>query len=73
MDKLKKTQRSLIKQILLTRQMFKDLQPRQPSDKIFGEQFIKMAASEIGLLRGYMSPDEKGGNPKIRLFTGILG
>ena len=50
----------------LRHEMFKDLQPRQPSDKIFGEQFIKMAASEIGLLRGYMSPDEKGGNPKIK-------
>ena len=46
-------------------ELFKDLQPRQPSDKVFADQFIKMAASEIGLLRGYMSPDEKG-SPKIK-------
>ena len=39
-------------------ELFKDLQPRQPSDKTFAEQFIKMAASEVGLLRGYLSPDE---------------
>ena len=50
----------------LRHEMFKDIQPRQPSDKEFGDQFIKMAASEVGLLRGYMSPDEKGGNPDIK-------
>ncbi len=47
-------------------ELFKDLQPKQPSDKTFGDQFVKMVASEIGLLRGYMSPDEKGGNPTIK-------
>ncbi len=50
----------------LRHEIFKDLQPRQPSDKDFGVQFIKMAASEVGLLRGYMSPDEKGGNQDIK-------
>ena len=50
----------------LRHEMFKDIQPRQPSDKEFGTQFIKMVASEVGLLRGYMSPDEKGGNPDIK-------
>ena len=39
-------------------EIFKDLQPRQPSSKEFAEQFIKMTASEIGLLRGYLSPDD---------------
>ncbi|MDE0118849.1 MAG: hypothetical protein OXM55_02435 [Bdellovibrionales bacterium] len=47
-------------------EMFKDIQPRQPSDKEFGAQFIKMVTSEIGLLRGYMSPDEKGNNQDIK-------
>ena len=47
-------------------ELFKDIQPRQPSDKIFAGQFIKMAASEIGLLRGYMSPAEKEGNAEIK-------
>ena len=42
----------------LRHEIFKDLQPRQPSKKDFNDQFIKMAASEIGLLRGYLSPDE---------------
>ena len=50
----------------LRHEMFKDIQPRQPSDKEYGNQFIKMVASEIGLLRGYMSPDEKGGNAGIK-------
>ena len=39
-------------------ELFKDLQPRQPSDKAFAEQFIQMVASEVGLLRGYMFPDK---------------
>ena len=39
-------------------EMFKDLQPRQPSNKTFKDQFIKMVASEVGLLRGYLSPDD---------------
>ena len=39
-------------------EMFKDLVPRQPSNKIFEDQFIKMVASEVGLLRGYLSPDD---------------
>ena len=42
----------------LRHEIFKDLQPRQPSKKDFGDQFIKMAASEVGLLRGYLSPDD---------------
>lgn len=42
----------------LRHEIFKDLQPRQPADKTFTEQFIKMAASEVGLLRGYLSPDD---------------
>ena len=46
-------------------ELFKDLQPRQPSDTEFGKQFIEMASSEVGLLRGYMSPDEKG-NPELK-------
>ena len=50
----------------LRHEIFKDLQPRQPSNKEFGQQFIKMVASEVGLLRGYMSPDEKGSNPNIK-------
>ena len=50
----------------LRHEMFKGIQPRQPSDKEFGDQFIKMVASEVGLLRGYMSPDEKGGNQNIK-------
>ena len=40
----------------LRHEIFKDLQPRQPSDKEFSDQFIKMVASEIGLLRGFLSP-----------------
>ena len=39
-------------------EIFKDIQPRQPSSKNFKECFIKMVASEIGLLRGYLSPDD---------------
>ena len=39
-------------------EIFKDLQPRQPSNKTFAKQFIRMAASEVGLLRGYLSPDD---------------
>lgn len=39
-------------------EIFKDLVPRQPSSTTFKDQFIKMAASEIGLLRGYLSPDD---------------
>jgi len=50
----------------LRHEMFKDIQPRQPSDKEFGSDFIQMVASEVGLLRGYMSPDEKGGNKDIK-------
>lgn len=50
----------------LRHEIFKDIQPRQPSDTEFGKQFIKMAASEVGLLRGYMSPDEKGDNSDIK-------
>lgn len=42
----------------LRHEIFKDLQPRQPSDKTFSDQFLKMAASEVGLIRGYMSPDD---------------
>ena len=42
----------------LRHEIFKDLQPRQPSDKTFADQFIKMVASEVGLLRGYLSPDD---------------
>ena len=42
----------------LRHEIFKDLQPRQPSSKEFADQFIKMAASEVGLLRGYLSPDD---------------
>ena len=40
-------------------EIFKDIQPRQPSIKNFKEYFIKMVASEIGLLRGYLSPDDR--------------
>ena len=47
-------------------ELFKDIQPRQPSDKIFAEKFIQMAASEIGLLRGYMSPDEKNDSKGLK-------
>jgi len=32
----------------LRHEIFKDLQLRQPSDKTFSDQFLKMAASEIG-------------------------
>lgn len=42
----------------LRHEIFKDIQPRQPSDKAFAEQFIQMVASEVGLLRGYLSPDD---------------
>ena len=42
----------------LRHEIFKDLQPRQPSSKVFADQFIEMAASEVGLLRGYLAPDE---------------
>jgi hypothetical protein len=39
-------------------EMFKDLQPRQPSSKEFSDYFVNLAASEVGLLRGYLAPDE---------------
>ncbi len=39
-------------------EMFKDIQPRQPSTPEFSKFFISLAASEVGLLRGYLSPDE---------------
>ena len=42
----------------LRHEIFKELQPRQPSKKLFADQFIKMVASEVGLLRGYLSPDD---------------
>ena len=42
----------------LRHEIFKDLQPRQPSHKEFADQFINMVASEVGLLRGYLSPND---------------
>ena len=47
-------------------EIFKDIQPRQPSSKAFANQFIQMVASEVGLLRGYLSPDEKGDSKDIK-------
>lgn len=43
----------------LRHEIFKDLQPNQPVNKVFKDQFIKMVASEIGLLRGYLSTDDR--------------
>ena len=47
-------------------EIFKDIQPRQPSSKTFADQFIQMVASEVGLLRGYLSPDEKGDSKGLK-------
>ena len=39
-------------------EIFKDIQPRQPASDEFSKFFIDLAASEVGLLRGYLSPED---------------
>lgn len=39
-------------------EMFKDIQPRQPASNEFSKFFIDLAASEVGLIRGYLSPED---------------
>jgi len=40
-------------------EMFKDLQPKQPISTEFKSNYIKLASSEIGLLRGIMDADNQ--------------
>ncbi len=57
-DQSQKRRKDYTSSRCLRHEIFKDLQPRQPSNKIFADKFIEMVASEVGLLRGYLSPDD---------------
>jgi hypothetical protein len=40
-------------------ELFKDVQPRQPAKKEMADYFLPMASSIIGLVRGYLSPEDE--------------
>lgn len=59
----------------LRHEMFKDIQPKQPRRNDFKEKdnfYVSLAASEIGLLRGIMSPEEGANSLKRNSPLSVL-